>query len=99
MGSEEFDVNKILEAHDKELMEGLDEVDEMDFVQMDSNSQSEGKVDVSGRVLDFLTMYHDEEDEENENDLMDEDAGGLEENGAAKNSSMEEAADFDFGEE
>jgi len=42
---EEFDVNKIFEAHDKELMEGLKEVDEMDFVQMNSNlvSSCDGK--------------------------------------------------------
>merc|ERR1712032_1363196 len=52
--SEEFDVNKILEAHDKEVMEGLKDVDEMDFVRMESNPQSEGKGDISGRVLDFL---------------------------------------------
>lgn len=42
---EEFDVSKIFEAHDKELMEGLKDVDEMDFVQMNSNlaSSRDGK--------------------------------------------------------
>merc|ERR1739845_51127 len=42
---EEFDVNKVLEAHDKELMDGLDDVDEMDFVQMNSRlrSSADGK--------------------------------------------------------
>ena len=38
--SEEFDINKIMEEHDKELMEGLQDVDEIDFVQMNSTVQA-----------------------------------------------------------
>lgn len=47
---EEFDVNKIFAAHDKELMEGLEDVDEMDFVQMNSNLEPSryGKTDEAG---------------------------------------------------
>ena len=37
---EEFDINKIMEEHDKELMEGLQDVDEIDFVQMNSTVQA-----------------------------------------------------------
>lgn len=87
--SEEFDINKIMEAHDKELMEGLEDVDEMDFVQM--NSSTVEKKDGT-KVLDYLTKQGDDDDEE------DDEMEG-EEDGAAMNAQMEDAEDFDFGEE
>lgn len=100
--SKEFDVNKILEAHDKELMEGLEDADEMDFVQMSSNSQSShgdgGKDDEGvGKVLDYLTRKQggDEDD-----DSMDDDDGEEEadEDKAVGNAQMADAEDFDFEE-
>ena len=88
--SEEFDINKIMEAHDKELMEGLEDVDEMDFVQM--NSSTVEKKDGT-KVLDYLTKQGDDDDEE------DDEMEGEEDTGAAMNAQMEDAEDFDFGEE
>ena len=94
--SEEFDMNKILEAHDKELMEGLEDVDEMDFVQM--NSQSSRGDEGAGKVLDYLTKEQDEEDEDDDGS-MDDDMEEEDDGAAAANAEMEEAEDFDFGQE
>ena len=100
--SKEFDVNKILEAHDKELMEGLEDADEMDFVQMSSNSQSSrgdgGKDDEGvGKVLDYLTRKQGGEEDD---DSMDDDDGEEEEDEdeAVGNAQMADAEDFDFEE-
>jgi len=91
---EEFDINKIFEAHDKELMEGLKDVDEMDFVQMNSNTQSsrDGKKEGADKVLDYLTKEQGDDDE----DSMDDD--DMEEDKDA-NAQMEDAEDFDFDQE
>lgn len=90
--SEEFDINKILAAHDAELMEGLEEKDEMDFVQVNSVSVNEGK-DAS-KMLNYLTKQGGDEDDSNEDsdhaDDMDED------DGIVANSRMADAEDFDF---
>mmetsp|Transcript_42450 Transcript_42450/g.89140 ORF Transcript_42450/g.89140 Transcript_42450/m.89140 type:complete len:552 (-) Transcript_42450:115-1770(-) len=90
--SEEFDISKILEAHDKELMEGLDDVDEMDFVQMNSNSQSarDGKKEGADQVLDYLTKGNDDENS-TDDDNMEEDKD--------MNTQMADAEDFDFDKE
>lgn len=95
--SEEFDMNKILEAHDKELMEGLEDVDEMDFVQM--NSQSSRGDEGAGKVLDYLTKEQDEEDEDADDGSMDDDMEEEDDGAAAANAEMEDAEDFDFGQE
>lgn len=87
--SDEFDVSKIMDAHDKELMEGLKDVDEMDFVQMNSAVQ---KNEGAYTVLDYLTKEH-QDDESSDDDAMEE------EGGAAMNAQMEDAEDFEFDEE
>ena len=102
--ADEFDVNKILEAHDKELMAGLDDVDEMDFVRMDSIVPGTTTSDVAGggEILDYLTGNRregeeggdDDDDDSGSDDMDDED-----EDGAAANAKMEEAEDYDFGQE
>lgn len=88
--SKEFDVDKILEAHDKELMEGLEDVDEMDFVQMTSSSSV--KDGSAGKVLDYLTKNGADNDEEGSMDEDDDSVGRSE--GAAMNARMENAEDF-----
>lgn len=82
----EFDLNDIMAAHDKELMEGLDERDEMDFVQVNSANVGDGKGDASG-VLDYLTK----EEGGDEDDVMEEDVDDV-----AANDRMGDAEDFDF---
>ena len=93
--SEEFDINKIMAEHDKELMEGLEDVDEMDFVQMNSSVQTnDGKKDGADKVLNYLTKKQgDNGDDDSSDEDMEED------DGAAMNAQMEEAEDFDFGDE
>ncbi|KAL7543333.1 hypothetical protein ACHAXR_012656 [Thalassiosira sp. AJA248-18] len=100
--SEEFDINKILEEHDKELMEGLDDVDEMDFVQMNSNSQSaskrgDGKKEGADKVLDYLTKDQGDDDDDDDDDMEEEESEG--DDAVARNAMMEDAEDFDFDEE
>jgi nuclear GTP-binding protein len=84
--SDEFDVSKIFEAHDAELMAGLEEKDEMDFVQVSSRApgfkQSGKKAD---KVLQYLKS---EEGSDSDDDGMEED----------ENAEMEDADDFDFEE-
>lgn len=92
--SEEFDINKILEEHDKELMEGLKDVDEMDFVQMNSSRSSDDKKKGADKVLDYLTNKQ-EDDEDSDGMEEDEEEGGA----AATNARMEDAEDFDFDDE
>ncbi len=82
--SEKFDINKILEDHDNELMQELDDVDEMDFVQM--NSVPRDAVDAD-KVLNYLKGN----EEEDSDDAMEE-----EEDGAHINAQMQDAEDFDF---
>ncbi|KAL3791079.1 hypothetical protein HJC23_012064 [Cyclotella cryptica] len=94
--SEEFDVNKILAAHDAELMNGLEDRDEMDFVQVNSLPvNDDGKS--AAMVLTYLTttQSNDEEDdsEDGSGDEMEEDD---EDDAIAANNRMEEAEDFDF---
>ena len=81
--SEKFDINKILEDHDNELMQELDDVDEMDFVQM--NSAPRDAVDAN-KVLNYLTKDGSDEDSDD----------AMEEDGAQMNAQMEDAEDFDF---
>ena len=102
--ADEFDVNKILEAHDRELMAGLDDVDEMDFVRMDSiipGTTSESGGAGGSEILDYLTGDRREGEEGGDDD--DGDSGSSEddedEDGAAANAKMEEAEDYDFGQE
>jgi nuclear GTP-binding protein len=83
--SEKFDINKILEDHDNELMQELDDVDEMDFVQM--NSVPRNAVDAE-KVLNYLKGNNDEDSD----DSMEEE----EEDGAHINAQMQDAEDFDF---
>ena len=85
--SEEFDVSKIMAAHDKELMEGLEDVDEMDFVQMTSSSRPQGD---SG--ADKVVRYLNEGGDESSDSEMEGDDDAV-----AINTQMEEAEDF-FGE-
>jgi nuclear GTP-binding protein len=85
--SDEFDVNKILAAHDAELMEGLEEKDEMDFVQVNSASVKYGKNNAS-KVLNYLQGEGGSEGDSDED--MDED------DDVAANNRMEDAEDFDF---
>ena len=77
-------------AHDKELMEGLDERDEMDFVQVHSSMKvgDDVKGDASG-VVDYLTKK--EEENGDEDDVMEEDVDDVE-----ANDRMGDAEDFDF---
>lgn len=77
--SDEFDITKIFEAHDKELMAELDDVDEMDFVQMNSTA-CDGKKEGANRILDYLTTEQLEDDEEDDDsssnwDEMEEEEG------------------------
>jgi nuclear GTP-binding protein len=81
--SEKFDINKILEDHDNELMQELDDVDEMDFVQM--NSVPRDAVDAN-KVLNYLTKEGSD----------DEDSDAMEEDGAHVNAQMQDAEDFEF---
>lgn len=85
--SEEFDVSKIMAAHDRELMEGLEDVDEMDFVQMTSSSrpQCDGSADKVVRYLNEDGVQSSDSEMEGEDDAV------------ATNTRMEEAEDF-FGE-
>jgi nuclear GTP-binding protein len=99
--SEEFDVTKILEAHDKELMEGLEDVDEMDFVQMNSTAQDSKKEGGAGKVLDYLTKESsggdgDASSTDGMEDSDEEEGAG---NSAMLNDQMEDAEDFDFDQE
>jgi nuclear GTP-binding protein len=91
--SEEFDVNKILLAHDAELMEGLEEKDEMDFVQVNSASIDNGKR--ASKVLSYLTNEQDD-DEEGDGSDSDEDMDDDDNDEIAANNRMEDAEDFDF---
>eukprot|EP00956_Cyclotella_meneghiniana_P018298 scaffold30372_cov70-Cyclotella_meneghiniana.AAC.9 len=86
----EFDLNDIMAAHDKELMEGLEERDEMDFVQVHSSTNvgDDVKGDASG-VVDYLTKK--EEEHGDEDDVMEEDVDDVE-----ANDRMGDAEDFDF---
>lgn len=86
--SDEFDVNKILAAHDAELMEGLEEKDEMDFVHVNSASIKDGKNNAS-KVLNYLQGGEDASEIDSDED-MDED------DDVAANNRMEDAEDFDF---
>ena len=81
--SEKFDINKILEDHDNELMQELDDVDEMDFVQM--NSVPRDPVDAN-KVPNYLTKEGSD----------DEDSDAMEEDGAHVNAQMQDAEDFEF---
>jgi len=86
--TETFDINKILEEHDNELMQELDDVDEMDFVQM--NSAPRDTVDAD-KVLNYLTKEgSDADSDDNDDDAMEED------DGAQINAQMADADDFDF---
>ena len=94
--SEEFDTNKIMEEHDKELMEGLQDVDEMDFVQMNSTVQAtdrnqDGKKGGADTVLNYLTK--------DQGDSSDDDMDEEEVDGAVMNAQMAQADDFDFDQE
>jgi len=92
--SEEFDINKIMEEHDKELMEGLQDVDEMDFVQMNSTVQATNNQDVKRGGADTVLNYLTKDQGDSSDDDMDE-----EEDGAAMNAQMAQADDFDFDQE
>eukprot|EP00584_Thalassiosira_punctigera_P005088 CAMPEP_0172535492 /NCGR_PEP_ID=MMETSP1067-20121228/7477_1 /TAXON_ID=265564 ORGANISM="Thalassiosira punctigera, Strain Tpunct2005C2" /NCGR_SAMPLE_ID=MMETSP1067 /ASSEMBLY_ACC=CAM_ASM_000444 /LENGTH=557 /DNA_ID=CAMNT_0013320427 /DNA_START=116 /DNA_END=1789 /DNA_ORIENTATION=+ len=94
--SEEFDISKIMEAHDKELMEGLEDVDEMDFVQMNSNSQSShgGSKEGAEKVLEYLTKAKGDDGDSMDDESIEEGRGA-----ATLNAKMEDAEDFDFEEE
>ena len=87
--SEEFDINKIMAAHDAELMEGLEERDEMDFVQVNSASINDGKN--ASNVLNYLTKEDNDESESSDEDMEEDD-----EDEVAANNRMEDAEDFDF---
>ncbi|KAL7441916.1 hypothetical protein ACHAXH_008299 [Discostella pseudostelligera] len=98
--SEEFDITKILEAHDKELMAELDDVDEMDFVQMNSTT-CDGKKEGADRILDYLTTEQGEDDDEDDDDssgdeMEDEEDDEDEEGIAETNAQMKDVEDFDF---
>jgi nuclear GTP-binding protein len=90
--SEEFDVNKILEAHDEALMEGLNDVDEMDFVQM-ASSPCDAKNGSVGEVLDYLTKNGEEDGEESSMEDGDGSRGETDEV-AMMNARMGDAEDF-----
>jgi nuclear GTP-binding protein len=89
--SDEFDITntKIFEAHDKELMAELDDVDEMDFVQMNSTS-CDGKKDGADRILDYLTTEQGEDFED------DDDSSANSDEMEGDNSQMKDVEDFDF---
>jgi len=93
---EEFDVNKILEAHDAELMNGLEDRDEMDFVQVNSLPvYDDGKS--AAKVLSYLTTSQANADEDGSEDGSDDEMDEDDEDDAiAANNRMEEAEDFDF---
>jgi nuclear GTP-binding protein len=102
--ADEFDVNKILEAHDKELMAGLDDVDEMDFVRMEATvCDSSKKSKAADEIVDYLTNGKqeggddNEEDDDEEDEDMDDDDD--DDDGAMANAKMEEAEDYDFDQE
>lgn len=96
--SEEFDISKIFEAHDKELMEGLEDVDEMDFVQMNGAAVSAARDEEGAKkVLSYLTKEGGDGDESSDDEMADDDEE--EADGAAMNAQMEDAEDFDFGDE
>ena len=104
--ADEFDVNKILEAHDKELMAGLDDIDEMDFVRMEATVYDISKKSkAAGEILDYLTngkqeREDEEDDEEDDDEDMDNDDDDNDDNdGAMANAKMEEAEDYDFDQE
>ncbi len=80
--SEKFDINKILEDHDNELMQELDDVDEMDFVQMNSVTRDAANAD---KMINYLTTEGDEDSDD-----------AMEEDGAQINAQMQDAEDFDF---
>jgi nuclear GTP-binding protein len=80
--SEKFDINKILEDHDNELMQELDDVDEMDFVQMNSVTRDAANAD---KMINYLTTEGDEDSDD-----------AMEEDGAQLNAQMQDAEDFDF---
>ncbi|KAL7548545.1 hypothetical protein ACHAWF_011836 [Thalassiosira exigua] len=90
--SEEFDVNKILEAHDEAMMEGLNDVDEMDFVQM-ASSHCDAKNGSVGEVLDYLTKNGEEDGEESSMEDGDGSRGETDEV-AMMNARMGDAEDF-----
>ena len=92
--SDEFDVNKLFQEHDAELMKGLgDDKDEMDFVQV--NAAAPKRDEECKSVLAYLTKdSNDQEDSEDSDDSMDEDMA----DGAVANDQMEDAEDFDFDE-
>lgn len=97
--ADEFDVNKILEAHDKELMEGLNDVDEMDFVRMEATiHDSSKKSKAAGEILDYLTngKQEGEDDNEEEDDISSDEEMDDDDDGAMANAKMEEAEDYDF---
>jgi len=85
--SEEFDVSKIMAAHDKELMNGLEDVDEMDFVQMTSSSRPRGE----GSADKVVRYLHEGGDQNSDSEMEGDD------DAVALNTRMEEAEDF-FGE-
>lgn len=94
--SDEFDINKIFEAHDKELMAELDDVDEMDFVQMNSTF-FDGSKEGADRILDYLTTEQGEDDDEEDDDSSSGDEMEEEEDEEeGNNSHMKDAEDFDF---
>lgn len=82
--SEKFDITKILADHDNELMQELDDVDEMDFVQMNSVQRDAANAD---KMINYLTK--EGSDDEDSDDAMEED-------GAQLNAQMQDAEDFDF---
>jgi nuclear GTP-binding protein len=83
--SEKFDINKILEDHDNALMQKLDDVDEMDFVQMISAPRDVVDAD---KVLNYLTKEGSDDEEDSDY--------SMEEDGAHINARMEGLHDFDF---
>ena len=93
--SDEFDITKIFEAHDKELMAELDDVDEMDFVQMNSTS-CDGKKEGAEKILDYLTTEQGEEDDEKDDDSSGDDMEEEEEEEKGNNARMKDVEDFDF---
>mmetsp|Transcript_7990 Transcript_7990/g.16914 ORF Transcript_7990/g.16914 Transcript_7990/m.16914 type:complete len:583 (+) Transcript_7990:194-1942(+) len=98
--SEEFDISKILKEHDDELMKGLEDKDEMDFVQVTSAFKTEKDCK---NVIDYLTRESNDDNDDDDSggsgsdDSMEEDdEDGA--NGVVKNDQMEDAEDFDFEE-
>jgi hypothetical protein len=96
--ADEFDVGKILEAHDKELMAGLDNIDEMNFVRKEATvCDSSKKSKAAGEIMDYLTNGIQEG--EDDNGLSDQDMDNNDDDGALANAKMEEAEGFEFGQE